>query len=140
MKYSSRQGNGQRDRRWWLGAVLFVVFVAWTTSGCTTLARPEELGYQAMNIADMALTARNVRDPCIEEGNPVTRTLVGRNPSAGSLAVFGLASGAAHLGISNMLLENGWSKTYKVWQAVTITNAGLGVGWNVDIKSRRCGR
>jgi hypothetical protein len=106
----------------------FLILALTVATGCTALQRPEELAWQGLHVVDMAQTVDGMRDSCVQESNPLTRAMIGEHPSTGRIVGYGIASSAVHAGVSDLLLTNGWSKTYKVWQAVSIADTGISIG------------
>ncbi len=98
-----------------------------TSFGCASLPKDPywkaELAWQIGHGID---TFQTINGPgrnghCFEESNPVTKRLIGKNPSVGQVAVWGVGTGLAHYGVSKWLESvnaKPWIKG--AWQAVTI--------------------
>lgn len=114
---------------------LSITIAALALSGCSTLHDPAELSWQALHGADIAMTDHIVNDDCYNEGAPLTRALIGANPSHADVATWGIGTAALHLGVSHMLKDS-HPTAYKVWQAITIvdTAASIGKGWSIGVR------
>ena len=117
-----------------LGAVLLAALVGLT--GCTALRQPEELAWQGLHVYDTLQTADIVNDPCYAEGHPLTKALIGSDPSKQDVALWGVQSALFHAGVSELLLRKEWKKTYRVWQAITILDTGMAIRDGISIGVR----
>src|SRR4051812_42223635 len=95
-------------------AALAVVSVAFLSQGCSTLQRPEELTWQTMHAVDMVQTVDGMRDSCVREGHPLTRFLIGSKPDTKRILAYGAGSAYLHLFISDIMLDQGAERAYKV--------------------------
>lgn len=98
--------------------------------GCAALRDPYELAWQGANVVDALQTATLHDDPCLKEGHPLTRALIGENPSRESVAAWAIGGAALHAGVTNLLLERGWRRGARVWQLITITDKGVAIAIN----------
>lgn len=105
-------------------------------SGCATLQQPAEIAWQSLHAVDMAQTVDGMRDSCVRESHPITRAIIGDKPSTGAIVAYGIGSAAFHAGVSHFLETRGLSRTYAVWQVVSIadTAAAIGKGWSIGIR------
>jgi hypothetical protein len=116
-------------------ALLGCFGMAFALTGCSTLRDPAELAWQSLHAADVAMTDHIVNDPCYAEGAPLTRALIGANPSHKDVTAWGIGTAAIHLGVSHLLRED-HPTGYKIWQAITITDtaASIGKGWSIGVR------
>lgn len=121
-----------------LKLLLLAVLIAslWGLAGCTALKRPEELAWQGMHVYDTLQTADIVGDPCYKEGHPITRKMIGTNPSSDSVAAWGVGSALFHAGVSDYLLRHDHPKLYWAWQSVTFIDTGMAIHDGVSIGVR----
>jgi transcriptional regulator with XRE-family HTH domain len=112
-----------------------VATTAIALGGCSTLRDPAEIAWQSLHAADIAMTDHIVNDPCFNEGAPLTRALIGSNPSHAGVAAWGIGSAALHLGVSHWLIDD-HPTAYKVWQAISITDTAgaLGKGFSIGVR------
>lgn len=117
-------------------AIFLWLTLLFLLTGCTALRRPEELAWQGMRVADTLATLAIVGDPCYEEGHPLTRAMIGPNPTREDVLIWGAGGAIVHATVSEALLQKGWKKTYNLWQAITIidTGAALHKGWSVGVR------
>jgi hypothetical protein len=102
-------------------------------TGCSTLKRPEELTWQGLRLVDTIATMQAMRDPCVQEGHPLTRAVIGEHPSGGEILLWGAGGALVHLGISDLLLNAGWKKTYTVWQTISIIDTAYSAGDSISV-------
>lgn len=121
-----------------LKLLLLVVLLAalFGVGGCTALRQPEELAWQGLHVYDTLQTAAIVGDPCYKEGHPITRKLIGEQPTEESVAAWGVGSALFHAGVSEVLLRRDMRKTYRLWQAVTIVDTGMAIHDGISIGVR----
>ena len=124
-----------RTARRRLLALLGCFTLGFALSGCSTLRDPAEIAWQSLHAVDSLQTNSIVDDDCLSEGNPITKTLIGHNPSHRSVATWGIGMAGLHLGVSHLLRED-HPTMYKIFQAITITEAGTAVGHNITFGVR----
>jgi len=117
-----------------LGAVLLAAVVG--LGGCTAMRQPEEIAWQTMHVYDTLQTADIVGDPCYKEGHPITRKLIGEQPTKEGVAAWGVGSALFHAGVSELLLRKDMRKTYRVWQAITIIDTGMAISDGISVGVR----
>ncbi len=94
--------------------------------GCANLPKDPywqaEAGWQTIHAIDVLQTINGpARDDCFEEGNSITKSIIGKKPKPGEVVAWGVATGAAHWGVSKLLEKYNarpWVKT--AWQSVSI--------------------
>ncbi len=84
--------------------------------GCSTLPKAE-MPFHALHLVDVAQTINAGRDECFVEINPVTRRIIGEQPSAGQVLLWGAAVSLAQYGVSRALEPH--PKAYRAFQVVT---------------------
>lgn len=136
--YNMRTRARRRTRELWSR---FLRFFLWfpalpLAAGCTALGTHEEQTWQALHAVDVVQTRHIVDDPCFAEGNPVTRALIGREPSARSVIVWGVGAAALHAGVTELLLDHDHPTAARWWQYVTIGDAAATVGHNFYVGVR----
>lgn len=80
-----------------------------------------EVVWQGLNAYDAVQTANIKATPGIEEGNPLTRHLLGAQPEPDEVYKLFVAYGVAH-GLISAALPPQWRK---YWQYVSITASGV---------------
>lgn len=107
--------------------ICFICCTALALTGCATLSDPREASWQALNVIDALQTDTLRDDPCLKEGHPLTRELIGENPSRGKVIAWAAGGAALHLGVSHWLLDRGYTRTARVWQYISLTDKGIAV-------------
>ncbi len=102
---------------------LLIALVA--LSGCSTVP-PAEYAWQAMHVIDVAQTLNGpAKDPCYIEVDPITRGLIGKNPSSEAVVLWGIGTGIAHIGVTHLLEKHDAPKWVRVsWHAVSLVTKG----------------
>lgn len=124
------------------GSVLGIAFVilVFATSGCTAMQSKSEIAWQAMHAADVAMTNNIVDDPCYSEGHPITRAMIGEEPTHKSVAIWGVGEALAHAAVSDFLLTHDHDRLFKIWQVISIGDAATSMGQGLSIGVRFGGR
>jgi hypothetical protein len=97
-----------------------------TSFGCASFPKDPywqaEAGWQTLHAIDVLQTINGpAKDDCFVEANSITKSFIGEKPNTGEVLVWGVASGAAHWGVTKLLDRYNakpWVKT--AWQSVTI--------------------
>jgi hypothetical protein len=109
-------------------------------TGCATVAdfdRGAEVAFQTAHLVDTVQTYRGAAsDPCYAEGDPVTRRLIGREPSRAGVVAWGIGYGAIHYGVTRLLVDHGHERIAAVWELVTIEATGRAIADNVRVGIR----
>ncbi len=108
-------------------ALLAVALIIFLLMGCESMPRHER-AWLAVHAVDTLQTYNAASDPCFEEVDPMTRSLIGAQPSESDVLKWSVGTALVHLGVSHTLrridaprwLQNGW-------QAVTIANSAHAV-------------
>jgi hypothetical protein len=101
----------------------------------------QELAWQTLHAVDVAQTLEAARDPCYRESAWVTRHLIGRQPSDGSVLAWGAGTAVLHAWISSELESRGapaWVQM--VWDLGTLGQTAYAVGSNHTAGVRVLGR
>jgi hypothetical protein len=115
-------------------ATVFPVMVL--CSGCTALETHEEQTWLALHAVDAAQTYSIAGDRCYYEANPLTRSIIGREPSHAAVVGWAIGIAAVHVGVSDYLLRTDHPKLAKAWQYITIGTSAYSVGNNFSIGIR----
>lgn len=99
--------------------------IAAALHGCTAMRDPYERTYQTVHALDAIQTASYRDDPCIEEANPITRGLIGREPSTGAVIAWWAGTALAHAGVTEWLLDHDHPRMARAWNWITITDTGI---------------
>lgn len=93
-------------------------------TGCVTLPQVNtggEVAWQALHAIDVAQTVHGAaNDPCYEEGDPITRRLIGSKPSPGGVAAWGLGLGALHYGVHWALADRAPAWLDTLYEALSV--------------------
>jgi len=101
-------------------------------AACSSIPNEEKV-WMVVHAVDVAQTVQIARSSCFREDDPVTRALIGEDPSVGEAVVWGVAMAGLHLGVTRMLEAweaPGWVQG--TWQALTIGNSAYFVKQNAD--------
>lgn len=109
---------------------ILAVLTALQLCGCAALRDPYELAWQGANVVDALQTATLHDDPCLKEGHPLTRALIGENPSRESVAAWAIGGALLHAGVTNLLLERGWLRSARAWQLISLSDKGVAIAIN----------
>lgn len=96
--------------------------------GCAGCASNLETTWQAVHLTDGLQTLSAARDACYDEEDPITRRIIGRQPSDGEVIAWWAGLAIAHAGVSHWLER--WPRWQKAWQLVTIGNSAVIVARN----------
>jgi hypothetical protein len=97
------------------------LIAAGLVSGCTALESRETQAWLALHAVDTIQTFDAAREPnCYEEGDSLTRSLIGRHPSDAEVAAWSVGMAGLHLGVTELLLRNDHPKLARAWQYVRI--------------------
>ena len=114
-----------------LVAIVGVTFLVGCQSVGNILSDRDELAWQALHVVDVAQTLNAASDPCYVEAFPVTRALIGEQPSQAEVLAWGVGTAALHYWVSTSLKRTeapGWAQ--KLWAYTTITFTGYTVATN----------
>lgn len=100
-------------------------------AGCQT---PGEATWQAMHLVDGLQTLSIAKDPCFYEKDPITRRIIGRNPSEADVVIWWAGTAVAHAWVSRRLERR--ERLYTIWQAVSLGSKGFTIGRNHSIGIR----
>jgi hypothetical protein len=107
-------------------------------AGCATLNSAGEATWQAAHAVDVAQTIHGAVDDntCYEEGDPITRRIIGTHPNEAGTLGWGAGLAGLHYGVHRLLEDYApvWADT--LWQAVTIAQVGEIVDHNVRVGIR----
>jgi hypothetical protein len=89
-----------------------------------------------MHLIDAIQTDRIVDDPCLKEGHPITREIIGENPSHGAVVAWAIAGAVEHALVTQFFLNRGWERAARAWQFVTIGDTGRSIyeGYRVGVR------
>ena len=118
--------------------ILLCMLIA-ALEGCAALNEPGERAWLAAHAVDVAQTRTFRNDPCIEEVDPFTRSLIGREPSTGATIAWGVGMAAFHVGVTELLLRTDHPRVAKVWEWVSFTEKGITVARNHRLGARISG-
>lgn len=114
-----------------------LAFVALT--GCAS-ARQIDLGgeavFQAAHLVDTLQTYHAATDDCYSESDPITRRLIGREPSRAGVIGWGVGFAAAHYAVTSWLLSGGHEYLAAAWEVVTIETTEHSVAQNIHVGIR----
>lgn len=85
-------------------------------SGCTALETRESQAWLALHAVDTVQTYRVAHDPCFQETDGITRSLIGRRPSDAEVLAWSVGMAGLHLGVTELLLRNDHPKLARAWQ------------------------
>lgn len=109
-------------------------------TGCASLRDfndGTETAFQAAHIVDVAQSFHGAAsDRCYLEGDPVTRGLIGAQPSHAGVIAWGVAYALVHYGVHSWLEEQGYEKLDAIWQIGTLADTAYAVGKNYSIGIR----
>lgn len=110
-------------------------------AGCQNMSKPE-LAWQAMHFVDVAQTINGpANDPCFVEANPLTRSLIGENPSEESVLLWGMGVAFLHATASHMIEESDAPKWVEwAWHSVSLVTKGSTIIGNHNEGIRPFGR
>ena len=98
-------------------------------AGCQSLnLSNEEVAWQTLHMVDVAQTVSAAKDPCYIEDAWITQRLIGQQPSAGEVLLWGAGIAVGHAWVSHQLEDRGapgWVR--KTWSYATLTSTGLTV-------------
>lgn len=84
-------------------------------SGC---ASKMETAWQVAHAVDGLQTLSIAGDECYEERNPITRSLIGRDPSEGDVVAWYLGTAFAHAWMDRQLEP--YPRWQKLWQSLSL--------------------
>lgn len=104
--------------------VLAVSILMLALSGCAAMERPSEQAWMVAHSLDVAQTMTYRDDPCLEERDPFTRTMIGREPTEKAALAWGIVGAIAHVAITQFLIDHGHDKAASAWGWVTFAQKG----------------
>lgn len=103
-------------------------------TGCASVGEPV---FQTVHLVDTIQTFHGAAsDKCYGEADPVTRRLIGSEPSHAGVIAWGVGYAALHYGITRWLTETGHDRIATVWEVLTIADTARDVGRNIEIGIR----
>lgn len=117
-----------------------VVLSSLVLSGCALVPENNlDRTWQALHIIDAAQTMSLNSDPCLEEINPMTRTLIGKEPSDEEVIAWYIGTAVGHYFIGQAL-DRWWNeKAGNTWRAITVGAVGYTVVNNHQLGMRPFG-
>jgi hypothetical protein len=120
--------------------ILAVLLVLSVLTGCANMTTTEKIWY-AEHVLDIGQTVEITKSPCHYENDPLTRRLIGENPTESDVYKWGVASGLAYWIISRAI-DKYHPEYKKYWDTITISLKTKTVINNEDIglhfDSHRC--
>ena len=102
------------------------------SAGCQSLdLSGEEITWQTLHAIDVAQTLSAADDPCYVEDAPVTRSIIGSQPSQGEVLLWGAGMAVGHAWVTGLLERHAapmWLQ--KTWSYATITGTGIAIASN----------
>ena len=100
-------------------------------SGCASLDMSRsETAWQTLHAVDVAQTLNAARDPCYRESDPLTRAIIGEQPSTGEVVAWAVGSSVLHAVVSRKLERHAPKWVTGVWHSLSIGSKGLTIGRN----------
>lgn len=117
--------------------ILLLCLALWGCADMQHFNRGAESAFQVANLVDMAQTLHGPGDDsCYRENEPLTRLLIGSQPSSTAIVAHGVAYGLIHYGVTHWLESHGHEYWAAAWEAVTIADTGTAVAHNYTIGIR----
>lgn len=115
-----------------LGCATVLLSACVLSAGCQSIdLSGEEIAWQTLHAIDVAQTLSAAQDPCYVEDAPVTRQLIGSQPSTGEVLLWGAGMAVGHAWVSNLLeTRNAPRWVQKTWSYATITGTGIAIASN----------
>jgi hypothetical protein len=111
-----------------------------TLGGCASLQQFNyggEAAFQVLHVVDVAQTMRGAAsDPCFNEGDPVTRALIGAHPSHVATIAWGLGYGITHYAVYDWLTSHGHPNWAAAWEVASVIDTASVVNHNYQIGIR----
>ena len=109
-----------------------VLLVTLPLTGCASLELgPEEFVWQTLHAVDVAQTLSAAADPCYVENAPLTKELIGAQPSTTGVLLWGVGTAVGHALISGVLAaQDAPPWVQKSWSIFTIGSTAYAVGGN----------
>ena len=119
---------------------LFALAACAVLGGCASLHdfnNGSEIVWQTEHVADVLQTEHAAAsDVCYYESDPVTSAIIGKKPSRGAVAAWGIGFGALHYIVTDGLQELGWERIATMWEAATIIDTATVLEHNYSIGIR----
>jgi len=134
---SVASGSRSRQSRY---ALLTSASLLVALSGCASSG--SEIAWQTMHLVDVAQTINGpARDACFHERDPLTRGLIGRQPSTEAVIAWGIGAGVAHYALDRWLTNRGHAdkKWVQILRALDLGAKGFTIGRNHQIGIRPFG-
>ena len=97
----------------------------------------EEGVWQSAHLVDVMQTFHGAAsDPCYKEGDPVTRFIVGSEPTHAAVAGWGIGFSLIHFGVTTWLTDHDFYDAAGVWEFISIGETGWDLGHNYSIGIR----
>lgn len=109
-------------------------------TGCMAFRDKREIAWQSLHAVDALNTDTLRDDPCLYESHPLTRRLIGDEPSRASVIAWGVGGAALHAGVSEMLIRGDHPRLLSIWQWVSIADSGISVAVGLERGARPVGR
>lgn len=99
------------------------ILIALSSGGCASMSR-EELILQSLHAADVMQTLQIAKNTCnYSESDPITKRIIGENPSERSVIAWGVGSALAFHWVSQKVDESdGWERA--AWYGAMILTRG----------------
>lgn len=105
--------------------------------GCATAPHTAEAVWQSAHLIDTIQTIKGpASDQCYVEGDPTTRLMIGREPSATAVAAWGVGFAAFHWLVSSWLSDHAPAWAYWTWQGLSFADVGYSVARNYSVGIR----
>jgi hypothetical protein len=119
---------------------LVLLIACLALGGCADLPQfnqGAEATFQAVNLVDIMQSVHGAAsDSCYREVEPITRALIGSQPSSTAVVVEGVGYGLVHYGITQWLTSHGHDHIAAAWEVVTLGGSAYSVGHNYQIGIR----
>ena len=122
----------------WVRFALYATLAVLT--GCA--ASPSEKVWQTLHLVDVAQTVNGAAgDSCYHERNPITRRVIGRQPSTETVLLWGVTVGVLHYAADRWLTSSGHAdkKWVQILRGLDIGVKGFTIGRNHGIGVRPFG-
>ena len=94
---------------------------------------PEEIAFQAVNLADMSLSLDIKNHENMREANP----MLGNHPNDGAVIGYKVGAGVLHAAVTEFMLQHGASKrAIRIWEWTSIGVVGFAAGHNYQVGCR----
>lgn len=139
MKSCTTCGRAERACRCTFGRIKIASMAAallLVLTGCAAMSRQDERTWQSLHVIDAMQTDRIVGDQCYSEGHPLTRALVGTEPTHARVAAWAIGGALVHAGVTEALLDADLPRVATAWEWVSLADTGVSIeqGWRVGVR------